>query len=215
MQYKFIAIEGNIGAGKTTLADKLAKSQDAQLVLEEFADNPFLEDFYRSPQLNAFAVETAFLLDRCRQLKQVFSPNSLRSPVIADYVIDKALVFSAITLNQKQFTVFKELYELLTESLPKPDLIIYLHNHVDQLRKNIQNRGRSYESLITKEYLSMLENSYSRFFTAQKSIPVLYIDLSGSPFLSDNILEENITSLLEQRWEAGVNHIRIEKSISQ
>ena len=149
MKYNYITIEGCIGAGKTTLAEKLAKEFNAQIVLERFVDNPFLAKFYKDPVHYAFPLEMTFLTDRYQQLKSLLSQRDLFTDlVISDYFIDKCNIFSKNNLQEDEYNLYLKIYEIISTYLPKPDIIFYLHNSIEQLLKNIARRGRDYEQNI-------------------------------------------------------------------
>jgi len=160
VRYSYIAIEGLIGAGKTTLARRLAERWNGRLVLEEFDDNPFLPRFYQEPERYAFSVELSFLAQRYHQLKRV-TEQELFSPVtVADYSIGKSLVFASATLPPDEQTLFRDLYEIMYADLPQPQLIVYLHLGIERLRERIRQRGRGYEQAIGADYLMRLQERY-------------------------------------------------------
>ena len=161
LPYSYISIEGNIGAGKTSLATKLAEKHNAKLVLEEFAENPFLEHFYKNPDRYAFPVELSFLAERFSQLKdELSSRNLFQSVVVSDYFVSKSYIFAKANLEPDEFDLFMQLFKLVETNLPKPDLLVYLYLPIEQLQKNIQKRGRTYEQEIKDSYLKSIEKSY-------------------------------------------------------
>ena len=193
--YRYITIEGNIGAGKTSLATRLAEDFSGQLLLEEFATNPFLEDFYKEPQRYALATELNFLKDRYKQLQQTLTLNE-HPLLVADYAFSKSLIFAQETLPKKEYALYEELFYLLFERMIKPDLYIYLHQHTDTLLKNIQKRGRSFESPISKSYLERIEQSYLSFLQHNPSLHTLFIDVSYMDFVNNQDDYQFIAALI-------------------
>ena len=185
-QYNYIAIEGNIGAGKSTLALKMAQDFNAKTVLERFADNPFLPKFYEDQSRYAFSLEMSFLADRYQQLSDDLSQFDLfKDFIIADYHIFKSLLFSKITLEVDEFRLYRTLFDIIYKEMPKPDLYIYLYQNTDRLLQNIKNRGRSYEQDITAEYLEKINKGYLEYIKTQIDLNVLVIDVSDRDFVSN------------------------------
>jgi deoxyguanosine kinase len=184
-QYNYIAIEGNIGAGKSTLAIKMAQDFNAKTVLERFADNPFLPKFYEDQNRYAFSLEMSFLADRYQQLSDDLSQFDLfKDFIIADYHIFKSLLFSKITLGDDEFRLYRTLFDIIYKEMPKPDLYIYLYQNTERLLQNIKNRGRSYEQDITAEYLEKINKGYLEYIKTQTNLNVLIIDVSDRDFVS-------------------------------
>jgi deoxyguanosine kinase len=184
-QYNYIAIEGNIGAGKSTLALKMAQDFNAKTVLERFADNPFLPKFYEDQSRYAFSLEMSFLADRYQQLSDDLSQFDLfKDFIIADYHIFKSLLFSKITLEVDEFRLYRTLFDIIYKEMPKPDLYIYLYQNTERLLQNIKKRGRSYEQDITAEYLGKINNGYLDYIKTQTDLNVLVIDVSDRDFVS-------------------------------
>lgn len=184
-QYNYIAIEGNIGAGKSTLAIKLAQDFNAKTVLERFADNPFLPKFYEDQSRYAFSLEMSFLADRYQQLSDDLSQFDLfKDFIIADYHIFKSLLFSKITLEEDEFRLYRNLFDIIYKEMPKPDLYIYLYQNTDRLLQNIKNRGRGYEQDITSEYLDKINRGYLEYIKTQVDLNVLIIDVSDRDFVN-------------------------------
>jgi 2-amino-4-hydroxy-6-hydroxymethyldihydropteridine diphosphokinase len=184
--YNFIAIEGNIGAGKTTLANKLAVDFNAKIVLERFADNPFLPKFYEDQNRYAFSLEMSFLADRYQQISDDLAQFDLfKDFVIADYHIFKSLIFAKVTLAEDEFRLYKTMFDIIYKEMPKPDLYIYLYQNTNRLLKNIRLRGRSYEQEIAEDYLEKINNGYLDFIKSQKDLNVLVIDVSEKDFLEN------------------------------
>jgi deoxyadenosine/deoxycytidine kinase len=187
VRYNYIVIEGNIGAGKTTLASMIAKEYNAKLILERFADNPFLPKFYNDPSRYSFPLELSFLADRYRQLKEELVEQDLfRSFTVADYYFMKSLVFSSKTLEQDEFSLYRQIFYIIYSSLPKPDLYVYLHVSPDRLLQNIALRGREYEKTITADYLIGIQESYFNFFRQNPENRYLVLDMSNIDFVASH-----------------------------
>lgn len=187
VRYNYIVIEGNIGAGKTTLASMIAKEYNAKLILERFADNPFLPKFYDDPSRYSFPLELSFLADRYRQLKEELVEQDLfRSFTVADYYFMKSLVFSSQTLEKDEFSLYRQLFYIIYSSLPKPDLYVYLHVPPERLLKNIALRGREYEKTITADYLIGIQESYFNFFRQNPENRYLVLDMSNIDFVASH-----------------------------
>jgi deoxyguanosine kinase len=185
-QYNYIAIEGNIGAGKSTLAVKMAQDFNAKTVLERFADNPFLPKFYEDQSRYAFSLEMSFLADRYQQLSDDLSQFDLfKDFIIADYHIFKSLLFSKITLEVDEFRLYRTLFDIIYKEMPKPDLYIYLYQNTERLLKNIKTRGREYEQDITAEYLDKINKGYLEYIKTQTDLNVLVIDVSERDFVAN------------------------------
>ena len=171
MKHHFITIEGNIGAGKTTLANLLSKHYHARLVLEEFADNPFLPKFYEKPDQYAFPVELFFMAERFKQLKELIQQTDLFQQVtISDYLFTKCLLFAKVTLPADEFRLYQRLFDIIHQQLIQPDLLVYLHAPISKLQQNIRLRNRSYEQNIPDSYLQNLQDTYSHYLKNQ-SVP--------------------------------------------
>ncbi|MCL9804807.1 2-amino-4-hydroxy-6-hydroxymethyldihydropteridine diphosphokinase [Flavobacterium amniphilum] len=180
----YIAIEGNIGAGKTTLATKISEDFNAKLVLERFADNPFLPKFYKDQNRYAFPLEMSFLADRYQQLADDLSQFDLFADfVVADYHIFKSLIFAKVTLQEDEFRLYKTLFDIIYKEMPKPDLYVYLYQNTERLLKNIKKRGRSYEQEIPAEYLDKINQGYLDYIKTQTDLNVLVIDVSDFDFV--------------------------------
>jgi 2-amino-4-hydroxy-6-hydroxymethyldihydropteridine diphosphokinase len=185
-QYNYIAIEGNIGAGKSTLALKMAQDFNAKTVLERFADNPFLPKFYEDQNRYAFSLEMSFLADRYQQLSDDLSQFDLfKDFIIADYHIFKSLLFSKITLGDDEFRLYRTLFDIIYKEMPKPDLYIYLYQNTERLLQNIKSRGRNYEQDITAEYLEKINKGYLEYIKTQTNLNVLVIDVSDRDFVNN------------------------------
>ncbi len=184
-KYHFITVEGNIGAGKTTLAHLLAKKLNARLILEEFADNPFLPRFYDNPKQYAFPMEIFFMAERFKQLKDMLSKTDMfQSITVADYLFTKCLLFAKINLPDQEFHLYQKLFEIVHQQLLLPDILIYLHSPVKKLQANIKKRNRSYEQKIPDEYLFSIQETYTNYIK-QHNIKTLFIDCSNADFLGN------------------------------
>jgi len=185
VRYNYIVVEGNIGAGKTTLASMIASDFNAKLILERFADNPFLPKFYDDPARYSFPLELSFLADRYRQLKdELVEQDLFMNFTVADYYFMKSLVFSSKTLEKDEFSLYRQIFYIIYSSLPKPDLYVYLHVPPERLLRNIAARGRDYEKSITAEYLSGIQESYFNFFRQNPENRYLVLDTSNIDFVA-------------------------------
>lgn len=173
MSCNFIAIEGNIGAGKSTLASKLAAAMGGDLLEEQFEDNPLLPAFYRSPGELAYPLELSFLMDRFRDVHRKVSG---RHVVVADYWVNKSLVFAKVNLKKEQYQQLEALFQTLEPLLPVPDLVIYYHRSVEKVQESIASRGRAYEQEIPSKYLTRLEKAFLTYLRRQRKIPVLWLE---------------------------------------
>lgn len=181
---RFLVIEGNIGAGKTTLAKMIAEEFNAKLVLEQFADNPFLPKFYNDQERYSFPLELSFLADRYYQIKkQIFDPDLFQTLLVADYFFAKSAIFAQNTLKDDEYRLFRQIFDIVFESMPKPDLYVYLHADTSQLLRNIKSRGREYEQNISAEYLDKIKNGYFGFFKHITGFPILIIDVNNIDFV--------------------------------
>ena len=203
MNYHFITIEGNIGAGKTTLAHLLAKHFNARLILEQFADNPFLPKFYENPGHNAFPLELFFMAERFKQQKELIQQKDLfQSITVSDYLFTKCLLFAKVNLPEDEFRLYQRLFEIIQQQLIKPDILIYLHSPVQKLQANIKKRNRTYEKNIKDEYLFSLQETYTHYIK-QHHIKTLFIDVSNADFLGNEKHLQLIFDALEKDYEDG------------
>ncbi|HEX8562382.1 MAG TPA: 2-amino-4-hydroxy-6-hydroxymethyldihydropteridine diphosphokinase [Flavobacterium sp.] len=185
-RFNYIAIEGNIGAGKTTLANKIAEDFNAKTVLERFADNPFLPKFYEDQTRFAFPLEMSFLADRYQQISDDLAQFDLfRDFIIADYHIFKSLIFAKVTLPEDEYRLYRKLFEIIYKEMPKPDLYVYLYQNTDRLLENIKKRGRSYEQEIPAEYLDRINRGYLEYIKSQADLNVLVVDVSERDFVQN------------------------------
>ncbi len=184
--YNYIAIEGNIGAGKTSLATKISKEFNAKLVLERFADNPFLPKFYKEPERYAFTLEMSFLADRYQQISDDLSQLDLfKDFIVSDYDVNKSLIFSKVTLPVDEFRLYRKLFYQVYKDIAKPDLYVYLYQNTERLQKNIKKRGRKYESDIKDDYLEKINSGYLEFLKSQSDLNVKIIDISDKDFVKN------------------------------
>lgn len=206
--YQFIAIEGNIGAGKTTLCQRLADAYGCALVLEQFTDNPFLPFFYEQPERYAFPVELFFMTERHKQLLEHFAgPDLFRTFTVADYFFVKTLLFARNNLNGEEFRLFQRLFSVLNATFPKPDLLLYLHRPVEVLMRQIKKRGREMERLISAEYLEELQNAYLDYFKKETETPVVVLELDDADFVQDDTVFQAIAGLLNQTFMPGLQFL--------
>lgn len=202
MQYHFITIEGNIGAGKTTLAHLLAKRLNARLILEEFADNPFLPKFYENPKQYAFPLELFFMAERFKQQKDMLHTTDLfHSVTVADYLFTKCLLFAKVNLSEEEFKLYLKLFDIMQQQLNFPDLLIYLHSPVNKLQANIKRRNRSYEQQIPDSYLLNIQDTYMNYIK-QYQIKTIFIDAANADFLSNEAHLLAILNVLQNGFEA-------------
>lgn len=207
--YGYLSIEGNIGAGKTSLATMLAEKHGARLVLEEFAENPFLEHFYKQPERYAFPVELSFVAERFSQLKEELSSRNLfQSLVVSDYFINKSFIFAQANLSEDEFRLFMQVFSIIESSLPKPDLLVYLFLPIEQLQANIKKRGRSYEQAIEDGYLINIEKSYFRFMKQNKKLRTLVIDTSEVDFVNREEDFLRMEALIAEPRTPGMHFIK-------
>jgi deoxyguanosine kinase len=185
-KHHYITIEGNIGAGKTSLSNRIAEDFDTQIILECFEENPFLPKFYTNQERYAFSLEMSFLADRYLQLSDDLAQFDLNNQVVlADYHIFKSLIFAKITLPEDEYNLYKKLFAIVFKSIQKPELYIYLHQNTSRLLDNIQKRGRSYEQNITATYLDKINNGYLDYIQSQTELTVLIIDVSDRDFIKN------------------------------
>lgn len=212
MHYEFITIEGNIGAGKTTLATLLGQHYHAKLVLEAFADNPFLPKFYANPQQFAFPLELFFMAERYKQLQEMLLQKDLfRQLTISDYLFTKSLLFAKVTLREDEFKLYQRLFEIVQQNLIHPQLLIYLHAPVNKLQQNIKKRHREYEQKIPDEYLQNIQDTYLQNIK-QLNIPVLFVDASQADFINNKNQLEILYRALEKQYSPGLHPISLSQN---
>ncbi|MBI3509163.1 MAG: deoxynucleoside kinase [Bacteroidetes bacterium] len=197
---RYIAIEGNIGAGKSTLAEMLARRTGSVYVREQFEDNPFLGDFYSDMERYAFAAELSFLEERLRNVRDAIKRNE---SVVADYFWEKSLVFARVNLKGEELKLFERISSSFSVQAKIPDIIVYLHRPAEKLLKHINKRGREFEQQIAKEYLAKVAAGYSSFFAAEKRMPVLWINNELGP----EALTQHVLNLVQKNYSPGLHLI--------
>jgi len=209
MNYHFITIEGNIGAGKTTLAHLLSKHFNARLILEEFADNPFLPKFYENPAQFAFPLELFFMAERFKQQKDLLQQKDMfQNLTISDYLFTKCLLFAKVNLPDDEFRLYQRLFEIIHQQLISPDILIYLHAPVQKLQANIKKRNRSYEQKIPDQYLFNIQETYTHYIKQHK-IKTLFVDTTNADFLGNESHLQTIITALEKEYEDGQHYITL------
>jgi len=205
----YIVIEGNIGAGKTTLAKMMAEKVGARFIQERYLDNPFLPKFYDNPEKYSFAAELSFLAARYQQLNEELSNRDLFQPLtIADYYPMKSLIFSRANLSDDEYHLFRRIFDIVSANIVKPDLYIYLHMSLDKLISNIKNRGRFYEQSIQKDYLIKIHDGYMDFFKKQNDLTIVMIDANDLDFYNKETDFEKIKDIiLNKEYALGVNKV--------
>lgn len=211
IKYNYVVIEGNIGAGKTTLATRIADQFNAHLILERFADNPFLPKFYDDPEKYSFPLELSFLASRYKQLKEELEPRNLfRTFTVADYFFMKSLVFAASTLKEDEYNLYRQIFYIIYGSLPKPDIYVYLHLSPERLLQNIEKRGRSYEKSITLSYLRKIQDSYFTFFRQNPENKYVVIDADKIDFVeNEDDYNKLINAIFLRDYQLGLNNLVI------
>jgi len=206
--YSFIAIEGNIGAGKSSLAQMLGADFNAKLILEEFEDNSFLPKFYEDAKRYAFPLEMSFLASRFNQLKiRLLEQDLFRQYTISDYVFAKCMLFSQVNLSDDEFNLYVKLFDIINHQLPQPELLVFLHNPIEKLQWNIINRGRAYEQKITDDYLHQIGDAYQQYLQVNQHLRILIIDCSNLDFVNNKDHYQNIKSLICKQYKPGIHHI--------
>lgn len=209
LKYHFITIEGNIGAGKTTLSHLLARHYNARLILEQFADNPFLPKFYENPAQYAFPLELFFMAERYKQLKEFVQTNDLFQTVtISDYLFTKCLLFARVNLPEQEYKLYQKLFEIMSAQLVQPELLIYLHAPVAKLQSNIRKRNRSYEQAIPDEYLLNIQETYTQYIR-QHNIRTIFIDVSNADFLGNKAHLQKVLDALENDYDEKHNYFTL------
>ncbi len=210
MRYHYLTIEGNIGAGKTSLCKKLAEDFNGKMILEQFADNPFLPNFYRNPSQYAFPLELFFLAERYQQLKDVAASKDLFSSyIISDYLFAKSHLFAGINLSPEEFRLFQRLSQIIQAALPEPDLLLYLHSPVSVILDNIAKRGRPYEKDITGAYLERIQKAYFDYFKTLPHLRIVVLDISNINFVENQADYQRIIEILKSDHPAGVSMLTL------
>lgn len=210
-KYNYLVIEGNIGAGKTSLASRIAEKFNARLILEQYAENPFLPKFYSEPERFSFPLELSFLAARYHQLhKELTSQDLFKTFTVADYFFSKSLIFSKITLLADEFNLYRNLFNIIHQQLPSPDLYVYLHVTVDKLLRNIRSRGREYEQEITAEYLDKLQNGYFEYFRSMVDRKILVLDVDALDFVGNEADYQSVEeAIFSGEYCIGLNRLRL------
>jgi deoxyguanosine kinase len=209
MKYNFVTIEGNIGAGKTTLAHLLSKQFNARLILEEFADNPFLPKFYENPGQYAFPLELFFMAERYKQLKDLLQTKDMfQNITISDYLFTKCLLFAKVNLSEEEFRLYQKLFEIINPQIVQPDIVIYLHTPVKKLQENIKKRNRDYEQSIPNDYLFTLQETYTQYIK-QHNIKTLFVDAGNADFLGNDEHLKVIINALDKEYEDGQHYLTL------
>ncbi len=208
MRYNYIAIEGNIGAGKTTLATRIAQRYNGKLILEQFEENPFLAKFYENQEKYAFPLELSFLADRYQQLKRELSQQDLFTDfTISDYFLNKSLIFARKTLNDDEYHLFMTLFNIMNANLPRPDLLVHLYVKTSRLQQNIRNRGREYEKHIADEYLDKIQNSYFNYLKQQPNLRILLLDTNAIDFVAYPAHLELVLDHIDRDYPKGLTNV--------
>ena len=209
MNYNFITIEGNIGAGKTTLAHLLSKHFNAKLVLEEFAENPFLSKFYENPKQFAFPLELFFMAERYKQLKDLLQTKDMfQNVTVSDYLFTKCLLFAKVNLPDEEFRLYQKLFDIMNPQIIQPNILIYLHTPVNKLQENIKKRNRKYEQKIPNDYLFKLQETYTQYIK-QHHLKTLFVDASNADFLDNPKHLEIIIDALDKEYEDGQHFVTL------
>jgi deoxyadenosine/deoxycytidine kinase len=209
MKYHFIAVEGNIGAGKTTLSQLLSQHYNAKLMLEEFAENPFLTKFYENPKQYAFPLELFFLAERFKQQQDLIKTADLfQSVTISDYLFTKCLLFAKVNLPEEEYRLYQKMFDVFQQQLITPDVLIYLHAPVNKLQSNIKKRNRKFEQSIPDEYLFKLQETYTSYIK-QHNLKTIFVDASNADFLYNEAHFKLITDALEKDLEEGQHFINL------
>lgn len=205
----FLVIEGNIGAGKTSLATKIGSRFDSRVILEQFSDNPFLPGFYQDPARYTFPLELSFLAERYNQLKdELLNPDLFTSFTVADYFFSKSLIFSSATLSGHEYNLFRQLFDIMSLSIPVPDLYVYLFAGTEKLLDNIKKRGRPYEQSISAGYLEKIQKSYFNYMKQQEGFRFLIIDTGEKDFVENQEDFDCIFDLIfNGHYVQGVNRV--------
>lgn len=208
--YNYICIEGNIGAGKTTFCHMLKEKYNCRLILEEFGDNPFLPLFYEDPKRFAFTVELFFMTERHEQMERhLLNQDLFHEFTIADYTFVKTLLFAGKNLSDEKYRLFQKMFQVLNQSLPKPDLLVYFHRSVDVLLDQIKKRGREYEKHITADYLMEIQNAYFEYFRNILTFPVLIINLNTIDFVANTNHFDQVQYLISKKYNPGVHRVSL------
>jgi len=203
MNYHFVTIEGNIGAGKTTLSHLLSEHYNARLILEQFADNPFLPRFYENPKQYAFPLELFFMAERFKQLKDLLQQKDLFQTItVSDYLFTKCLLFAKVNLPEDEFRLYQRLFDILQQQVVMPEILIYLHAPVSKLQENIRKRNRPYEQKIPDDYLFNIQQTYTHYIK-QHNLKTIFVDASNADFVGNPKHVQTIVEALEKDYDNG------------
>lgn len=205
----YLVIEGNIGVGKSSLVEKLGKELKARTIFEQFEDNPFLPKFYMDQERYSFPLELSFLADRYRQHKETLSNLDMFAPLaIADYYLSKSLIFAGVTLPEDEYKLYRQLFDIIHQHLPVPDLYVYLHTPVEKLLENILHRGRDYEKQISGGYLKKIQDGYFEYMKSRNDMKILIINTENLDFVNnkdDYFLLKSF--IFDHNYEPGITRI--------
>jgi deoxyguanosine kinase len=208
LPYNYICIEGNIGAGKTSLASRLAGDYNGKLILEQFEDNPFLPKFYKDQEKYAFPLELSFLASRYQQVKDQLAVLDLfHSFIVSDYFINKSLIFARKTLQDDEFKLFNRLFNIIISTVPRPDLLVFLYVDVRRLQQNIRYRGRDYEQSIEDSYLEKIQSGYLEYLRQLPETRVLLLDTNTLDFVGNESDYRKIIEVVSQDYAPGLHRI--------
>lgn len=210
MRYNFITIEGNIGAGKTTLAKMVADEYGGKNILEEFVANPFLPKFFEDPDRYAFSAELFFLADRYQQLHKVLEDFDLASGfTVADYVFVKSLLYAKVNLKEDEWRLFDRIFNIIYPQLPDPELLVYIHSSPERLVQNIIKRGRDFEQGVRLAYLKQIENAYFDYFKSRPDLKILVIDTDAVDFVQNPDQFKKILALIDSDYNPGIHKAKV------
>ncbi len=210
MRYNYIAIEGNIGAGKTSLSNMIAKQFNGKLILEQFEENPFLAKFYEDQDKYAFPLELSFLADRYQQLKAELARQDLFSDfTISDYFLNKSLIFARKTLKDDEYQLFRTLFNIMNASLPRPDLLVHLYVKTNRLQQNIRHRGREYEQHIPDDYLEKIQESYFDYLKQQPDLRILLLDVNAIDFVAYRKHLDMVLEAIDKDYPRGMTSVQL------
>lgn len=210
MTYRFITVEGNIGAGKTTLSKMLAESMKAKILLETFDNNPFLPKLFEDFKRHAFAAEMFFMAERFQQLNVNLEQGELFSEsVISDFLFAKSRIFSEINLDKDEFALYRRLFETIYSKIPLPNLLLYVYQPIPKLLRQISERGRAFENQYNAEYLAQIQKGYFQYFREVQDLPVLILNCENADFKANKDQYQQILNLCQQKHQPGIHHITI------
>jgi deoxyadenosine/deoxycytidine kinase len=205
-QLRYLAIEGVIGAGKTTLAMMLGETLKGRVVLEQFEENPFLKDFYRDPERYAFQTQIFFLLTRYKQQRDLFQADLFHRFLVTDYIFEKDKIFAYLNLADEELKLYETLVGSIEHNIPVPDLVVYLQSSVPRLMQNIRSRGRSFETSMSESYIKDLNEAYNYFFFRYKSTPLLIVNAAEIDFVNSPGQYEDLVRQVLRPTRAAVEY---------